>query len=181
VFLIGSAAEYGNVPDGPVAETASLRPVSIYGITKAMQTMLMEFYVRNYGLDIVMARTFNLFGDGCSPLLFPGRVCDQIARVRQGLQKKIQVRSLEASRDFLHVSEAVRAYVRIMEYGKTGEVYNVGSGRAVKMTEMMENLLMPECLSIKDVEISSEDVHAKSNVRCIYADTSKLDSLPKLL
>lgn len=178
VLLIGSAAEYGFAPEGPVPETCPLRPASIYGFTKVMQSMLMDFFVRNHGMDIVMARTFNLFGAGCSPLLLPGRVCQQIERVRQGLQTTIQVRSLASQRDYLHVSTAVRDYVRIMEHGCRGEVYNVGSGTGVAMTTLVQDLLEPSGLTMKDVEILTEDEGVKPNVPLIYADTTKLRSLP---
>jgi GDP-4-dehydro-6-deoxy-D-mannose reductase len=177
VLLIGSAAEYGNAPEGPVAETAPLQPVSIYGMTKVMQTMLMEFFHRNFGMDIVMARTFNLFGTGCSPLLFPGRVAEQIERVRQGVQGKIQVRSLAPRRDYLHVNDAVRAYARIMEHGQTGEVYNVGSGTPVEMNDLMQDLLRESGLTMNDVESSLCDDAAITNVPVIYADIQKLSAL----
>ena len=178
VLLIGSAAEYGFAPAGPVPETCPLRPASIYGLTKVMQTMLMDFFVRNHGMDIVMARTFNLFGDGCSPSLLPGRVSQQIERVRQGLQSTIQVRSLASHRDYLHVGNAVKDYVRIMEHGCRGEVYNVGSGTGVAMTSLVQELLDPSGLTMKNVEILPEDEGVKPNVPLICADTAKLRSLP---
>ncbi len=177
VLLIGSAAEYGFAPDGPVPETCPLRPASIYGLTKVMQTMLMDYFVRNHGMDIVMARTFNLFGAGCSPLLLPGRVSQQIERVRQGLQSTIQVRSLASHRDYLPVSDAVKDYVRIMEHGCRGEVYNVGSGTKVAMTTLVQDLLEASGLTMKNVEILPEDEGVKPNVPLIYADTAKLRAL----
>lgn len=178
VLLVGSAAEYGFAPGGPVSETCPLRPASIYGLTKVMQSVLMDYYVRNHGVDIVMARTFNLFGPGCPPSLFPGRVSQQIERVRQGLQETIRVRSLASLRDYLHVSDAVKAYVRIMEHGKRGEVYNVGSGSGVVLSDLMQDLLVPSGLSMSHVEILPGDEDAKPDIPAICADTAKLDALP---
>lgn len=177
VLLIGSAAEYGNPPAGPVAESAPLQPVTAYGLSKAMQTMLMEYFCRTAGMDLVMARTFNLFGPGCSPSLFPGRVAGQIERVRLGLQAKIELRSLAARRDYLHVSDAVRAYVRIMDHGRRGEVYNVGSGAPVAMGDLLQRMLLESGLTFADVNTAPDD-ETKANVPEIYADLRKLDALP---
>ena len=177
VLLIGSAAEYGTPPEGPVAESAPLHPVTIYGVTKAMQTMLMGYYHRSAGIDVVMARTFNLFGPGCSPTLFPGRVAAQIERVRQGAQVKIELRSLSSRRDFLPVEDAVRAYARIMDHGRSGEVYHVGSGSPVTMRKLLQRLLLGSGLTMDDVTTGADDP-TKSNVPEIYADLTKLNALP---
>ena len=80
VMLFGSAAEYGVVVKGenPIKESRALRPVSVYGLTKAYQTALMHYYLNALNLDIVMARPFNIFGRGISCKLFVGRVYQQI-------------------------------------------------------------------------------------------------------
>ena len=179
VLLIGSAAEYGNPPAGAVTETVPLRPVNVYGMTKAMQTMLMEYFNRSCGMDIVMARTFNLFGPGCPPNLFPGRVAEQIERVRCGLQEKIELCSLNSRRDYLHISDAVRAYARIMEHGRAGEIYNVGSGAPVKMYDLLQKILQEAGLPTANVASSAEH-HSKTNVPEIYADIRKLNALTEV-
>ena len=72
ILLVGSAAVYGNVSenDNPIKESYPLRPISNYGLTKVIQYELAQYYVRKHNLAIVMARTFNLKGKGCSPKLF---------------------------------------------------------------------------------------------------------------
>ena len=180
LLLIGSAAEYGFASGGPVPESTPLHPVSIYGLTKSMQTALMDYYCHRHGMDVVMARTFNLYGDGCSPLLFPGRVLQQVSQVRGGLKKKIEVRSLDSSRDYLDVCDAAAAYVRIMRHGSGGEVYNVGSGRPVGMNRLLLDLISPLGLSMSDVEILAGNAEAKTDVPIIYADITKLNQLPSL-
>ena len=180
VLLIGSAAEYGFASGGPVPESCPLLPVSIYGLTKSMQTALMDYYSRWHGMDVVLARTFNLYGDGCSPLLFPGRVLQQVSQIRDGLKKKIEVRSLDSSRDYLDVRDASAAYLRIMRHGSGGEVYNVGSGQPVRMDLLLLDLISPFGLSMSDVEILAEDAGAKTDVPVIYADITKLNQLPSL-
>jgi len=178
IFLMGSAAEYGWPPPGAVPETTPLRPVSVYGLTKSFQTRLMEYYYHRHGLDVVMARTFNLFGEGCSPSLFPGRVLGQVKKILAGQASRIKVGPLDSRRDYLSVSQAVDAYVRIMERGLTGEIYNVGSGVPVKLSDFLAQLLERHGLTMGVVDISPPvGGDHKGEVTEIHADVSKLDGL----
>ena len=67
ILLVGSAAEYGVVrsDENPIREDRVLAPVSIYGLTKAWQTQLAGLYASR-GVDVVVARIFNLDGPGLS-------------------------------------------------------------------------------------------------------------------
>jgi GDP-4-dehydro-6-deoxy-D-mannose reductase len=178
LLLMGSAAEYGWPPPGPVPESAPLAPVSIYGLTKSFQTRLMDYYRRRHGLEIVMARTFNLFGDGCSPLLFPGQVLEQVKKIQAGQATRIKVGPLNSRRDYLPVDQAVEAYVRIMERGIPGEVYNVGSGVPVQVSDFLARLLASHGLTmaVVDVAAPAEGVQM-GEVTEIYAEVSKLKAL----
>jgi GDP-4-dehydro-6-deoxy-D-mannose reductase len=178
LLLIGSAAEYGWPPPGPVPESAPLAPVSVYGLTKSFQTRLMDYYRRRHGLEIVMARAFNLFGDGCSPLLFPGRVAEQIQQIKSGQATRIKVGPLDSRRDYLPVEQAVEAYLTIMERGAAGEVYNVGSGEPVKLADFLARLLAAHGLTMAAVDVApAVDGEPRNEVTEIYADISKLKVL----
>jgi GDP-4-dehydro-6-deoxy-D-mannose reductase len=178
ILLVGSAAEYGELPPEPVPETTPLRPVSVYGLTKVLQTELMRFHQRRHGLHVVLARPFNLSGAGCPPALFPGHVEREVARVKAGVQSKVRVGDLSAERDYLPVADAVRAYVRILEYGVPGEAYHVASGRPVRMADFLADLLKPHGLSLEDVEQRPATAGAQPNVARAYADIRKLAALP---
>jgi GDP-4-dehydro-6-deoxy-D-mannose reductase len=175
---MGSAAEYGWPPPGPVPETAPLNPISVYGLTKSFQTRIMDYYHRKYGVDVVMARTFNLFGEGCSPSLFPGRVLEQVKKINLGQATRITVGPLESKRDYLPVEQAVDAYVKIMEHGIPGEIYNVGSGVPVKLSDFLTQLLGAHGLAMDIVDIVTPvGAEKKTEVTEIYADISKLKTL----
>jgi nucleoside-diphosphate-sugar epimerase len=178
VLLMGSAAEYGWPPRGPVPETAPQRPVSVYGLTKSFQTQLMNYYHRKHGLDVVMARPFNLFGEGCSPALFPGRVLDQVKKIKLGQATRIKVGPLDSKRDYLSVEQAVDACVKIMERGQSGEIYNVGSGVPVRLSDFLAAFLEGHGLTMEIVDIAMPGGgEQKGEVTEIYADISKLKGL----
>ncbi|MCX5695217.1 MAG: GDP-mannose 4,6-dehydratase [Candidatus Omnitrophica bacterium] len=180
-LLIGSSAEYGfiNAGDNPVSESHPLQPSKIHGLTKVYQTYLMNFYCRAYSMDIVMARTFNLSGDDkrISKLLFVGKVCEQIEKIKKGELSKIVVGNLEAKRDYIDVREAVKYYQKIMERGRSGEVYNVGSGSCVKMRDLLTLLLKEAGLDMKVVEEEVPLVPDKTDIPEIYADLRKIKTL----
>ena len=86
LVLMGSAAEYGEVAtaNNPISEQQILQPISIYGWTKAAQSQLASVYAQSFGVDVMVARTFNLIGEGASDKLFIGRVQKQINAVLAG-------------------------------------------------------------------------------------------------
>lgn len=180
VLLIGSAAEYGFIKadDNPVSEDHPLRPCRIHGLCKAYQTDLMNFYYRLYKMDIVMARTFNLYGDNkrISKLLFIGHVCEQIEKIKKGEIDKIFVGNLDGKRDYIDVREAVKYYEKVIELGKPGEVYNVGSGRAISMRDLLGLLLEESGLSMKVVS-KSLFIPDKTDIPEICADLRKIKGL----
>lgn len=176
VLLAGSAAEYGAPPKNPVPETAPDRPVNNYGFAKSLQTRLGAFYHRVYGLDVVTARVFNLTGPGVSEALFPGRVARQVEAYRRGEADRIKVGRLDSWRDYLAAPEAAGALALLMRKARPGEIYNVGSGRPVRMRALLEDMLAEGGVPLSAVE-SAPGAAGRLDVDRIYADTRKFRAL----
>jgi len=180
ILLMGSAAEYGEInnDENPVAEDHPLKPISIYGWSKAAQTQLAQLYVKTYGMDIVIARTFNLLGKGMSEKLFVGRVEKQINAILTGEADRITVGNLDAERDYIEIEKACALYYEIARKGKSGEIYNVGSGRATGMRALLSKLLQQAGL---DNSVIDENSHGKntphSEVSVIYANIDRTTQL----
>ncbi len=179
VFLVGSSAEYGIVDekDNPVDEDHALTPMSNYGLTKVYQTYLMKFYCLRHNLDIVMARTFNLHGTGMSAKLFVGHLHEQIAAYKAGKISAILVGKLDNRRDYIPIEVAVRAYALIMERGKAGEVYNVGSGASIRIRDLLRCILEANGLSMAVVQEQQFRQENKFDINDLVADTAKLRAL----
>ncbi|PIS02454.1 MAG: hypothetical protein COT85_05515 [Chlamydiae bacterium CG10_big_fil_rev_8_21_14_0_10_42_34] len=174
VLLIGSAAEYGFASNNPTSETSPLNPITIYGLTKVIQTHLMEYYHRSYGLDLVMARTFNLMGKGASTKLFIGNLYHQIEKVKRGELSEITLKNLDDERDYIEISQAVAYYHQIMNQGISSEIYNVGSGKLIKISDLLHSILIENGL---DKEIVREQGADFAKTRKIQADIEKLKKL----
>ena len=179
VLIVGSSAEYGfpdNADEG-VKETHPLLPVSIYGLLKVYQTKLMEMYIRMYGMDIVGVRPFNLFGEGISTVLFVGNLQKQIGEYARGTIRSIATGNLSVERDYIDISRATEYYRTVMERGKTGEMYNIGSGKSVTLRTVAEKMLQSAGLPLNIIMEGTHETPGKIVVPKIFADITKLKAL----
>lgn len=134
VVLLSSAAVYGDPEKLPVKESHPLRPLSPYGLSKLLAERVLEFYSAERGLEYVTLRLFNAYGPGQSGP-YAGVIAKFVARARAGLPPVV-FGDGEQTRDFVHVSDACRAVELALSTDKVGEVYNVGSGAAVKIKDL---------------------------------------------
>lgn len=154
LLLVGSSEEYGPVApaDCPLKETHPCHPANPYAISKLCAEQLGLLYASAYNLPIICTRSFNHVGPGQGEGFVVTDFCRQIARLeREEGERRMLVGNLSAQRDFSDVRDVVRAYGMLMEKGKSGKVYNVGSGKALAVQELLDRLL-----SLSSVPISAE-------------------------
>lgn len=148
LVMVGSSDQYGSLGGAGqlVSESLGTKPQTPYAVSKKAQEELAQVYVRAYGMDICMTRSFNHGGAGQRLGFLIPDLAAGIVRVERGQAEALKVGSLTARRDFTHVRDVVRAYRLIAEKGRPGEVYNVGSGVAYSAQEILEKLCaMAEC------------------------------------
>ena len=175
VLIAGSGEEYGRVreTDIPIRENAVLAPGNVYAVTKVCQNMMASIYARAYGLQLVMTRSFNHIGPGQSPQFVVADFCSQAVKIEKGLQEPVfRVGNLSAKRDFTDVRDVVKAYCMLIQYGKSGETYNVGSGHAVAVQEILDIILSQTKAEVK-VETDPSKLRPV-DVPVIEADISKI-------
>ncbi len=175
ILLVGSGEEYGRVlpEEVPIDEETLLRPGNIYAATKASQNMLGKIYTDAYGMDIIMVRAFNHIGPGQSEQFVVSDFCKQVATLeRDQSLSVIRVGNLKAKRDFTDVRDVVRAYALLMESGNRGETYNVGSGKAVSIEEILKKIIS---ISPGTIRVEVEEKRFRPiDVPIIEADIRKL-------
>lgn len=141
ILLVGSSEEYA-VSEKPISEEYEINANNPYGISKVMQERLAGMYMDKYGMKIYCVRSFNHTGIGQNDKFVLPSFCRQVAEIeKSGKAGVISVGNLSAERDFSDVRDIVRAYRMVLEGGKYHEVYNVGSGRAYKLCELLEYLI----------------------------------------
>jgi len=156
VIVACSSAEYGYQlkEELPLKETNHLRPLHPYGISKVGQELLAKQYWINFKIPTIILRLFNQTGprkdnDACSEFT------QKIAKIELGLLPPIiNVGNLETYRDIVAIKDTIQAFWLAYEKGKPGEVYNVCSGRAFKMRDILNYIIS---LSSKDIKIVEND------------------------
>lgn len=139
---LGSAAEYGPVPHGhPAGETDPAAPVSEYGVSQLAATRLVELAGHAGRVDGVVLRVFNPIGPGIPEESLFGRVLALIQQARATGMDQIRLGHLGAYRDLVDVRDvagAVAAAVSVPTL--THRVYNVASGRAVRVRDVVREV-----------------------------------------
>jgi len=133
IVTIGSAAEYDPRADCPLTETSTGGGASEYGRAKWVQGRVAIDAGAYFGLSVMVARPFNLIGPGLPTRLVAGWLVQQFIRPID----EIEIGNLDTARDFVDVRDAVAAYWRVAQKGKAGEVYNVCTGRATTIKELL--------------------------------------------
>ena len=173
VMLIGSGEEYGCAAAPDMTEDEVPQPANIYALTKHTQNMLGQLYHNAYGMDIISVRAFNHIGAGQLPTFVAADFCRQVAEIEADRQPPVmRVGNLSAKRDFTDVRDIVRAYCDLSERGVSGQTYNVGSGRSVAVSELLEMILS---LSTAEITVEKDpDRMRPADIPEISADISKL-------
>lgn len=142
MVLVGSSDQYGNLGEAGkmVSETMDTQPQTPYAVSKKAQEEMAGVYVKAYGLNISMTRSFNHAGAGQKRGFLISDFASGIVAVERGEQPCLKVGNLTAKRDFTHVRDVVRAYRMIAESGHAGEIYNVGSGITYSAQEILDRL-----------------------------------------
>jgi len=174
IQIAGSSEEYGKILPNqvPVLESVPLLPSSPYGVSKVAQDLLARQYHESYGLETIITRAFNHTGPRRGSPFVCSNFAKQIVEVEKGLKEPIiEVGNLEAKRDFTDVRDMVRAYWLAVSCCDYGEAYNISSGIAYSIKEVLDILL-----SFSTVKITAKQDFARmrpSDIPVLIGDSTK--------
>ena len=178
ILVVCSSEEYGLVKEEelPLLETNPLRPLSPYAVSKVAQDLLAFQYFRSYGLRTIRARAFNHTGPGRPKQYAISNFAYQVAQIEQGgAPRELRVGNLNVRRDYMDVRDMVRAYVLAIQKGEEGEVYNISSGHAQNLRDILESLLSLSKCKI-EVKVDPERFRP-SDLSSIFGSSAKFESL----
>jgi nucleoside-diphosphate-sugar epimerase len=167
VLLASSANVYGN-QIGEISEAVCPKPVNHYATSKlAMEHMAMTYADR---LPLLMVRPFNYTGVGHDQRFVIPKIVDHFKRGAE----KIELGNLEVYREYNDVRMVCDVYLRLLEKGQLGEIYNVCSGRAFSLGEV---IALAEKLSGQHIEVSVNPMFVRANeVHTLSGNAEKLES-----
>lgn len=173
VIIASSADVYGEVPpeDQPISEDRPVSPRSPYALTKAASERLA--FASGHA---VVARSFNMIGPGQAPEFVLPSFALQLAAIARGEGEAVlKVGNLSARRDFVHVDDGAEAYRLLAEKGEPGGVYNIASGEASSIDEILHVLIKVSGVSAR-IEIDPEKFRAV-DLPLLTGDASCLHAL----
>jgi GDP-4-dehydro-6-deoxy-D-mannose reductase len=175
ILVVGSAEEYGRVDarELPVGEDTPLRPATPYAVSKVSQGYLALQYALAFQMGIIRTRTFHHTGPGRGEAFAESSFARQIAEIEAGRRPAvIAVGNLEAVRDFSDVRDVVRAYWALLDHGNAGEVYNVCSGKGIRLRDLLRELI--EAAGV-DVELRVDSDRLRpSDIPALVGDPTRL-------
>ncbi len=176
ILSVGSSEEYGNVFKEvmPLREDMSLAPLRPYAIARVSQEMLSRCYVKSFGQDIVMTRSFNHIGPRQrEAFVIPSFVKQLVYGAMDG-KTEIEMTTGDTSivRDFTDVRDVVRAYDLLLREGESGEVYNVCSGNGRSLEDIIS--LIAGKLGVKARTSVDRTLVRPNDNMVIVGDNSKL-------
>jgi GDP-4-dehydro-6-deoxy-D-mannose reductase len=174
ILVVGSSEEYGLVhpEELPMKEDNPFRPLHSYALSKIGQDLLGLQYYLNYKVQAIRVRPFNHIGPRQRTGFVAPDFAQQIAEVEAGLREPVvRVGNLDARRDFTDVRDVVRAYHLAITMGQAGEVYNIGSGQAHSIQELLDILL---AMSTAPITVERDSARMRpSDMPLVVADCSK--------
>ena len=173
VLVPGSALVY-RPSNRALRETDPLGPVSPYGLSKLAQEMLAQRYAED-GVAVLLTRSFTHIGPGQAVAYAASSFAQQIAAIEAGRGAPvIKVGALDARRDLTDVRDTVKAYIALMERASPGRLYNVSSGVAHRIGEVLDGLIALATVTV-NVNIEASRLRPSDNP-LLLGDPARLHS-----
>jgi GDP-4-dehydro-6-deoxy-D-mannose reductase len=176
ILSIGSSEEYGNVDEKslPLTEAHMPKPVSPYAVARVSQEMISKVYVDGYGLDIIMTRSFNHIGSFQRDIFVVSSFAKQLVEIKKSGNSSGELVTGDISivRDFTDVRDVVVAYDLLLKKGKTGEIYNVCSGKGTSLNDVIG--IMAKILDLNICTRVNEKLVRPSDNKTIIGSNEKI-------
>ena len=134
---ISSDEVYGEIKKDSFSENSPLRPNSPYAASKAAADLLIKSYIRTYNFPAIIVRPCNNYG----PWQYPEKLIP-LAILKALRNEEVPVYGKGSNvREWLHVDDCAKGILKILEKGKTSEIYNLGSNEEKQNIQVVKMIL----------------------------------------
>ena len=170
LIFMSTSHVYGKPKKLPIKENHEKHPNSIYAATKFIGETLCETYANSYGMNIGIVRLFSVYGPNSPKHSLVNSIITQILH-----NQNLQLGNLKTKRDFIFISDAIRAIEKIIKNNRNFNDYNIGTGKKTSIIQLC-NLL--NNISGKNLPITSTKSKIRKNdVPELVADIKKIKKL----
>jgi len=162
---------YGEIANGEFNENSLIKPNSPYAASKAAADLLIKSYIRTYGFPAIIIRPCNNYG----PWQYPEKLIPlAILKILKGGKVPVYAKGKNV-REWLYVEDCARGILQVLEKGRLGEIYNIGSNQEKQNIEVVRNIL--RVLNTNEARIEfvkdrpGHDIRYKLNWRKITKET----------
>ena len=143
VLVSSGGTVYGKVQGrAPIVEGCELRPVSPYGLSKAVLEQVGTMVGRQFGCEVIVARPSNAYGPGQRPFSGQGLIATAFGCALLGRRLTL-FGGGSAIRDYIHVEDLARGLLAIVRSGSAGATYNLGSGSGLSTARLVDSHIRP--------------------------------------
>ena len=140
IIYLASASCYGIPNEYPTTEKAEIKPEYPYALTKLLGEQIMLHWANVYGLPVTSLRLFNVYGARSRTSGTYGAVFGVFLAQKLAGTAFTVVGDGNQTRDFIYVSDVIRAIICAAKSNKMGEIYNVGSNESVSVNRIVKLL-----------------------------------------
>lgn len=178
---VSSCAVYGNAEKLPIKEDCPTKPESPYGVSKLTAENYVQKYSKDYGLETVCLRYFNVYGSRQAYSDYSGVIIQFLNRINRGFPLMV-FGDGEQTRDFVHVDDVVEADLLALKCERAaGEVFNIGTGVATSINQLANTLLeIVDKRKLKIIHCEARDSDIRHSVADISKAREKLGYNPKV-
>lgn len=175
VIHASTSEVYGSSKYSPMDEKHPLTAPHPYGASKIAADRMCHAYIETYGMDICIARPFNLYGPKQKDSGYGGAISIFTKRVLNGMPPIIYGDGTQ-TRDYTYVKDIVRGYDRILNHDKPiKEPINFGTGKEIKIIDLAKKIIELCGKDLEPVFVESRP----GEVQRLIADTSKVEKMLK--
>ena len=175
VINLGSSSVYGIMEGNRklVEESDRVSPVSDYGKYKLFEEELFRIYMKEFGKGVIFTRVFNVIGPK-EPIRM---VAGSFVRRLTDNKNKIEVGNIQSARDFIDIRDLGAALAKIAFHGKSGDIYNICSGRSITINKLLEKII--DNMQINPDVITDMDRFKKNDIPCLVGNNKKIKKIIK--
>ena len=155
---------YGNPKKIPIDEKEPVKTTNPYTLSKKIAEDLCNFYSRNYGVNVLILRPFNVYGPNQKEHFLIPSIIKQV-----NLEKEIRVKDLKPRRDFIYVKDLIEAITKTIELKMNFEIINIASGTSYSVSEVIEEIQKAKGINLKvksTEEIRNDEImDTKANIK----------------